>query len=561
MIRNLTLTLLSLFLLSLPRASAQNIGKLYFLDDDNLLATLDPNTADGNPISPAAVFSGTLAPGTVAVDAEGNRLFFVVADTAQGTLLITVDLDTGIAAPPFILSFSPSFLAYHCQDSLLYAVDGTNTLVSIDPESGAAAAIAPVAPPAIDSTTFTLDPYGNRLLFINSGPLSLELFALSTETGEVLTRLDIGDDISFSNMKYNCRDGQLYGLLDTGPATFARLDPVSATITPLSGPVAPGSFLANSHSLSQSRQAYTFSGIDENGTARLYTLALADGAILSQPAIGPNYFLNNGIAYANRCSAEADFGITSACAGEATSFTNTSTLGASLLWNFGDPASGEANTSTEANPTHVYNNPGVYTITLIATDCGADTLSKELQVIGLADSPFPDSTLACKDDFPVTLNAFTPGTEGATYLWQDESADSTFIVEEADIPLEATVEITLGACVSEFTTFVDLAPDTDCPCLLEMPSAFTPNGDTHNDFFGPVDRNCRIKAGSYTLRVYNRWGEVVFEGTDPDALGWDGNFNNEPQPSEVYFYTLQYISETDQGDVPGEKSGDVTLLR
>ena len=74
-------------------------------------------------------------------------------------------------------------------------------------------------------------------------------------------------------------------------------------------------------------------------------------------------------------------------------------------------------------------------------------------------------------------------------------------------------------------------------------------------------RNCRIKAGSYTLRVYNRWGEMVFESTDPGGNGWDGNYKNEPVPNEVYFYTLQYISETDQGDVPDERKGDLTLLR
>ncbi|MCB0588380.1 MAG: gliding motility-associated C-terminal domain-containing protein, partial [Phaeodactylibacter sp.] len=62
-------------------------------------------------------------------------------------------------------------------------------------------------------------------------------------------------------------------------------------------------------------------------------------------------------------------------------------------------------------------------------------------------------------------------------------------------------------------------------------------------------------------RIYNRWGALVFESTDPDAIGWDGNYKNEPAPSEVYFYTLQYIAETDLGDMPMEKSGDLTILR
>ncbi len=556
MIRNLTL--LSLILLSLSQASAQNAGKLFYLDDDNLLATLDPNTANSTPVSVNAAFSGGLLPGTVTVDNEGGRLFFITSDAVQGEELITVDLNTGEVISISGLSIIPAFLEYHCLNGMLYTLDEQNNLSVIEPETGEVTVAAPLSQQAIDPSTATIDPYANRLFFINFGPVSLQLIAVSTETGQVLTDFDIGDDVSFRNMEYNCRDGQLYGLLDSEAASFTRLDPETGISTFLSGPIAANGFLAHSQSLSQNRQAYTFSGQDENGTVRLYTVSLSDGAILSQPAIGTEYFLNSSIAYANRCSAEADFGITVGCAGDTTRFTNTSTPGASFLWNFGDPASGAANTSTEANPTHVYNNPGIYTITLIATDCGADTLSKEIDVPGLATAPFADTTLACEDDFPLTLNA---RTDGATYVWQDGSTDSTFIVESTDVPIEVSVEVTLGACMAEFTTFVDRDEDANCPCLLVMPSAFTPNGDTHNDFFEPVERNCRIKAGSYTLRVYNRWGELVYEGNDPDANGWDGSYKDEPAPAEVYFYTLQYISETDTGDVPGELQGDLTLLR
>ncbi|MCB0546665.1 MAG: gliding motility-associated C-terminal domain-containing protein [Phaeodactylibacter sp.] len=557
MIRNLTL--LSLILLSLATATAQNAGKLFYLDDNGRLATLDPNTAGSTAISANPVFSGTLIPGSVATDNEGGRAFFAtIDDNTQDNELVTVDLNTGDVISTLSLSIAPSFLEFHCQNGLLYAIDEAGNLASVDPMNGAVEIIATLTPQAIDPTTATIDPYAGRLFFINSGPASLQLFSVSTETGSVLSNMDIGDDISFQNLEYNCRDGQLYGLLDNGPASLTRLDPVTGNTTILSAPLAPNGYSAHSQSLSLNRQAYTFSGQDENATARLYTLSLADGALLSQPAIGGSYFLNSSISYANRCAPEADFGLAVACADDTTRFTNTSTPGAAFLWNFGDPASGAANTSTEANPTHVYNNPGTYTITLIATDCGADTLSKVVEVPGLAAAPFGDTTLACEDDFPLALNA---RTDGATYLWQDGTTDSTFVVEASDVPLEVSVQISLGACMSEYTTIVDRDEDANCPCLLDLPNAFTPNGDGHNDFFQPVERNCRVKAGSYTLRVYNRWGEMVFEGTDPDANGWDGNHKNNPAPSEVYFYTLQYISETDMGDVPAERQGDLTLLR
>ncbi|MCB0588381.1 MAG: PKD domain-containing protein, partial [Phaeodactylibacter sp.] len=434
MVKNLTL--LSLLVLCLAQASAQNVGKLFHLDDNNRLATLDPNTAISTAISGNAVFDGALIPGTVAVDVEGSRLFLVSVDTTTGTILTTIGLNTGEILSTSILSFQPRFLDFHCLNGLLYTIDEGNNLVSIDPANGAADAIAALTPPNIDFTTPTIDPYNNRLFFISFEPLGLRLHAVSTETGQELISLDFGDDISFSNMKYNCREGLLYGLLDMGSAFFARFDPSTGNLTTLGGPITSGGFLANSHSLSTSRQAYTFSGLDGNDMARLFTVSLADGAILSQPAIGTGYFSNSDIAYANRCSAEADFGITVGCAGDTTRFTNTSTPGAGFLWNFGDPASGAANTSTETNPIHVYSTPGTYAITLIATDCGADTLVKAIEVPGLVAAPFADTTLACEDDFPLELNAFS---EGATYLWQDGTTDSTFTVEETDIPLEVTV--------------------------------------------------------------------------------------------------------------------------
>jgi gliding motility-associated-like protein len=58
--------------------------------------------------------------------------------------------------------------------------------------------------------------------------------------------------------------------------------------------------------------------------------------------------------------------------------------------------------------------------------------------------------------------------------------------------------------------------------LYYVPNTFTPNGDGTNDIFLPV-----LTAGfdptSYTLLIFNRWGEVLFESHDP-AVGWDGQY-------------------------------------
>ncbi len=89
--------------------------------------------------------------------------------------------------------------------------------------------------------------------------------------------------------------------------------------------------------------------------------------------------------------------------------------------------------------------------------------------------------------------------------------------------------------------------------VLALPNAFTPGSGVNNKFYV-------LKRGIATLkyfRVYNRWGNMVFETTNIDE-GWDGTFNNKPQPFGVYVYVIE--AETNDGTI-FEKHGNVTLIR
>lgn len=76
----------------------------------------------------------------------------------------------------------------------------------------------------------------------------------------------------------------------------------------------------------------------------------------------------------------------------------------------------------------------------------------------------------------------------------------------------------------------------NCP-EYELPNIFTPNGDNTNDQYIPV-KNKYIKNVEFTM--YNRWGEIVFETTDP-ALKWDGKSKQMKQPVSdgTYYYICQ----------------------
>jgi gliding motility-associated-like protein len=75
---------------------------------------------------------------------------------------------------------------------------------------------------------------------------------------------------------------------------------------------------------------------------------------------------------------------------------------------------------------------------------------------------------------------------------------------------------------------------------LQVPNAFTPNGDGHNDIFyilnGPPDSRIR------DFSVYDRWGEKVFQvhnvPTADPAFGWNGKYKDAPAPAGVYIYAL-----------------------
>ncbi len=73
-------------------------------------------------------------------------------------------------------------------------------------------------------------------------------------------------------------------------------------------------------------------------------------------------------------------------------------------------------------------------------------------------------------------------------------------------------------------------------CYIAVPTAFTPNGDGINDFLYPLNA---WKADNLDFRVYNRYGQLVFETRDWTTK-WDGKINGIPQPTGSYVWILQY---------------------
>jgi len=106
---------------------------------------------------------------------------------------------------------------------------------------------------------------------------------------------------------------------------------------------------------------------------------------------------------------------------------------------------------------------------------------------------------------------------------------------------------------SDFTIYV-IAKDSACvgnPDSLfirvkPVSNAFTPDGDGKNDIF----------MKGYDVRIYNRWGQLLYEGID----GWDGTFNGEPLPGATYFYVTTIYNDA-RTEIISILKGSILLIR
>ncbi|MFC2114081.1 gliding motility-associated C-terminal domain-containing protein, partial [Bacteroidota bacterium] len=88
--------------------------------------------------------------------------------------------------------------------------------------------------------------------------------------------------------------------------------------------------------------------------------------------------------------------------------------------------------------------------------------------------------------------------------------------------------------------------------VLQVPNAFTPNGDGLNDSFKVVYANIAY----FEMNVYNRWGQLIYQTDNPDR-GWNGTYEGEDCPLDVYVVVIKY-----QGNTPLKVyTGNITLIR
>lgn len=90
-----------------------------------------------------------------------------------------------------------------------------------------------------------------------------------------------------------------------------------------------------------------------------------------------------------------------------------------------------------------------------------------------------------------------------------------------------------------------------------IPSAFSPNGDGVNDVFYVRAANNQIKPDQFTFRIFNEFGELIFESISKE-YGWDGNIKGEPAMPGAYIYHCFGLFKDEK---PFDLNGKFTLMR
>ncbi len=153
-----------------------------------------------------------------------------------------------------------------------------------------------------------------------------------------------------------------------------------------------------------------------------------------------------------------------------------------------------------------------------------------------------DTTLCQGDSFQLTPGSFS------TYAWQDNSSMPAYTVASAGT-YWVSVTDTLHCTASDTIKVV-----SDCGEIY-FPTAFTPNGDGRNEYFGPLGNLYAIT--DYQLSVYNRWGQMVFQSTDPFRK-WNGVLSSGLIDASTYTWFARFTYRDQKNML---RKGTVTIVR
>lgn len=214
----------------------------------------------------------------------------------------------------------------------------------------------------------------------------------------------------------------------------------------------------------------------------------------------------------------------------------------------------------------VWPEAGSYAVDLVVTENGCSSGVTSVPVLLDAPLAAPEPQCETEDYYSVTVSwPPVPGAAGyqvATSAGRVSVSGTTCTVRqlEDDSPVTITVTATGPTACGPSAASVDCRTIPYIPPLVYVPTVFSPNQDGINDIFY-VQTNAEISIVS-AIRIYDRWGDVVFEAFDvapnDPAAGWNGTFRGKPMNPEVFVYWIEALTVKQKTITV---TGDVTIVR
>ena len=263
--------------------------------------------------------------------------------------------------------------------------------------------------------------------------------------------------------------------------------------------------------------------------------------------------------------------IYSGCAPLSVSFNNTSLSSTNYLWNFGD-----GDTATNSSPTHIFQNQGIYSVTLIAynaTPC-SDT-SILINSITVYPKPIADFTFdqIYTDGLPNGTIDFQNLSVGAnSYIWNfgDGEASTLISPEHQYYGIGNYNVILIASNVYNCKDTAQKYVEPDYFSGLFVPNALMPiSGIGDSRLFLPKGKS----LAKYHLEIFDTWGAKLFESYALDAggspsEGWDGTYNGSLCQQDVYVWKIEATFKNGSiwlgkkySDGKLKQTGSVTLVK
>ncbi len=221
-------------------------------------------------------------------------------------------------------------------------------------------------------------------------------------------------------------------------------------------------------------------------------------------------------------------------------FIQPDTSAVSWAWTFPN-----GNTATvQEPPAQTYTTAGSFTVTATAVNSSGcrSTVSQPIIVHPLPTVSLPGQ-MTIQSGAAATIPAtYSAGVNSWTWTPSTNLSCSNCATPEASPRVTTRYDVSFsdnnGCRNTGSITIVVVCMDGN----LFMPNTFSPNGDGSNDRFYPRGKGLYLIK---TLRIFNRWGEVVFEKRDfppnSEQYGWDGTYKGRKAQADVYVYQVEVI--------------------